>query len=267
MWGPVITWCVLETIAESIDADNAERVALDLFDRLRLREPLAEAFNGLGFEGEGGWRAAARIKILLLAESIRREAEDYKALFGTREAGKAPTSPGWEKEGIATPGAAESADVEVADKAGALPNQLWQDADVRWLTGVNQAGDHTYFVCEPYEELVWWLQVPALLRLAGEAAPKRDAIERVDKSIQEGLTAAANAGYRIDKLTGAKARRPNGTGPRKQNGTEQGKALDDFIGAEEPDPLHESEEGRFTADPEFAGNSKEHEDLPIKHKK
>jgi len=39
---------------------------LDLFDRLRLREPFAQAFGALGFEGEEGWRVAARIKVLLL---------------------------------------------------------------------------------------------------------------------------------------------------------------------------------------------------------
>jgi len=122
-------------------------------------------------------------------------------------------------------------------------------------------------VCEPYEELVWWLQVPALLRLAGEASPGRDAIEKAAKSIQDGLTAAATAGYRLDKLTETKFRLTDGTSPRKQNGARPGRALDDFIGAEEPDPLHESEEGRATADPEFAGDSREHEDLPIKHKK
>ena len=67
MWGPVFGWCVLELLAESIDAENPERVALDLFDRLRLREPFAQAFAALGFEDEEGWRAAARIKVLLLS--------------------------------------------------------------------------------------------------------------------------------------------------------------------------------------------------------
>ena len=43
------------------------RVALDLFDRLRLREPFAQAFAALGFEGEEGWRVAARIKVVLLS--------------------------------------------------------------------------------------------------------------------------------------------------------------------------------------------------------
>ncbi len=52
MWGPILAWCALEILAESIDIEKPERVALDLFDRLRLREPLAESFTRLGFEGE-----------------------------------------------------------------------------------------------------------------------------------------------------------------------------------------------------------------------
>ena len=67
IWGPILAWCVLELLAESIDLENPERVALDLFDRLRLREPFAQAFDALGFEGEEGWRVAARIKVVLLA--------------------------------------------------------------------------------------------------------------------------------------------------------------------------------------------------------
>ncbi len=66
MWGPILGWCALELLAESIDAEKPERVALDLFDRLRLREPFAHAFAALGFEGEEGWRVAARIKVVLL---------------------------------------------------------------------------------------------------------------------------------------------------------------------------------------------------------
>ncbi|MGA2847993.1 MAG: alpha-amylase family glycosyl hydrolase, partial [Terracidiphilus sp.] len=76
MWGPVLAWCALQLLAESIDADHPETVALDLFDRLRLREPFAKAFSALGFDGEIGWRVAARIKVVLLTGAgIGREAE------------------------------------------------------------------------------------------------------------------------------------------------------------------------------------------------
>ena len=76
MWGPMLAWCALELLAESIDAEKPERVALDLFDRLRLREPFAQAFAALGFEGEEGWRVAARIKVLLLTGAGAGKPED-----------------------------------------------------------------------------------------------------------------------------------------------------------------------------------------------
>lgn len=68
LWGPLLAWCVLETLAEAVDAGRPRAAALDLYDRLRLRAPLAEAMAALGFEGEDAWRVAARIKVLLLAE-------------------------------------------------------------------------------------------------------------------------------------------------------------------------------------------------------
>ena len=46
----------------------------------------------------------------------------------------------------------------------------------RMVTGVHEARGYTYFVKESYDELIWWLQLPALIELAGEAVPDRSAI-------------------------------------------------------------------------------------------
>ncbi len=60
----------------------------------------------------------------------------------------------------------------------ALSPALWLDPDVRWLDGVHEAEGHDYLVRERYEELLWWLLMPSLLRLAGETAPDRTAANR-----------------------------------------------------------------------------------------
>ena len=219
IWGPILAWCVLELLAESIDLENPERVALDLFDRLRLREPFAQAFHALGFEGEEGWRVAARIKVLLLAAA---------------EAGK-PDEAAAEPEGSAGPGALEtkgtgfspyintahstgasapegkadspapqpapkpaSGPIRATDEKLALAPALWSDPDVRWLTGAHEAEGHAYLVREQYEELLWWLLMPSLLRLAAEPSPSRAAVEQLGKSVEESLAAAEAKGYRID---------------------------------------------------------------------
>jgi hypothetical protein len=191
MWGPVLGWCALELLAESIDAENPERIALDLFDRLRLREPFAQAFTALGFEGEEGWRVAARVKVGLLTW----------AGVGKPEKATAATDP-----------------EAVTSERVALSPVLWLDPDVRWLTGVHEAEGREYLVRERYEELLWWLLMPSLLRLAGETAPSRIAANRaavrtMSRAIEEELAAAEAAGYRVDMLLAPAATQAAGNEP------------------------------------------------------
>jgi hypothetical protein len=217
IWGPVLGWCALGLLAESIDAANSGGIALDLFDRLRLREPFAQALAALGFEGEEAWRVAARIKVLLLAG-----AGAGKPLEKPAEAAFAPVIAA--KKPIAAPKASKAAPKAAAavSKASVAPESvavaaqpaahspalwpaLWLDPDVRWLTGVHEAEGHDYLVREDYEELLWWLQLPSLLRLADETAPSRAAIEKMSGSIDEALVSAESAGYRVDLLIGPAA--------------------------------------------------------------
>jgi hypothetical protein len=187
MWGPVLGWTVLELLAESIDVENPEHVALDLFDRLRLREPFAQAFTALGFEGEEGWKVAARIKVLLLTGAGAGKTEETPEPVAEAE----------------KPQTTEAEMLIVPEELVALAPSLWLDPDVRWLTGVHAAGGHEYLVRESYEELVWWLQMPSLLRLAGEASPTRTDVEQMCRTIEEVLSSAESAGYRVDLLLGS----------------------------------------------------------------
>ncbi len=212
MWGPILGWCALELLAQSIDVENPERVALDLFDRLRLRETFAKAFSALGFEAEEGWRVAARIKVVLLTgagvgkpEQVSAQAEpaaapEAPAIPPARESEKTPVEGTDSKTAAADSQPAEPA--IVAEEKIALSPALWLDPDVRWLTGVHEAGGHSYLVRELYEELLWWLLMPSLLRLAGEPAPSRAAVLQMSRTVEEALETAEAAGYRIDALLG-----------------------------------------------------------------
>jgi glycosidase len=184
LWGPVLGWSALQLLAESIDAEKPERVALDLFDRLRLREPFAQAFHALGFEGEEGWRVAARIKVVLLTG----------AGIGKQEGAAAPAP------AKTTAKEADSAHPLAADERVALSPDLWLDSDVRWLTGIHEVEGHAYLVREPYEELLWWLLMPSLLHLAGEAAPSRTAVQELSRTVEEALATAQAADYRIGAM-------------------------------------------------------------------
>lgn len=186
MWGPLQAWCALDSLAQFVAGDGEERHAeleVDLFDRLRLREPLGQAFEALGLEGEEAWRGAARIKVLLLVQAALRK----------------PAGADTEEPRPATDGAKKRAK-EAAAEEGLLPRALWRDPDVQWLTGVHEADGHHYVIREAYEELLWWLQMPALLGLSSQAAVNSEAADRIEKAIADAMKAIEEAGYRVDEM-------------------------------------------------------------------
>jgi len=192
VWGPILAWCALELLSESINAKEPERVALDLFDRLRLREPFGHAFAALGIEGDDSWRVAARIKVVLLTGAgVGRE----EPAVPVKPIGDEPVA-----KGAAQKAEPERVKVVPEVERVALPPALWQDPDVRWLTGLHEAEGHYYIVREEYEELLWWLLMPSLLTLAAETNPDRDAIAKLSKTVTEAMESAEASGYRMDEL-------------------------------------------------------------------
>ena len=104
----------------------------------------------------------------------------------------------------ATPAAPKTAEPIVCG----IPRELWSDPDVRWLTGVHDAGESTYVVCEPYEELLWWLQMPELLSIAGQASPGKSEVRALSTKVHEASAAADKAGYRLQTMLGIDAKKP-----------------------------------------------------------
>ena len=190
-WGPVIAWCALELLAGSIDTTRPELVALDLFDRLRLRSPLAHAFTALGFHGEEAWRVAARIKVLLLMRAGIGRTQEQPAPEPALSAAKSLDSESRQ---------ARSAKPQPPAFSLVLPPALWTDPDVRWLIGAHQAEGHTFFIRERYEELLWWLLLPSLQNLAGQKAPTSAAAATLSSAVDAAMASAEAAGFRVDVL-------------------------------------------------------------------
>jgi hypothetical protein len=160
---------------------------------------LAHAFSALGLKGEESWRATARIKVALLVEAGVSAPEASSTMAVSERAETGPIG-GVAASANATSAAPAKTPRERKKATPALSPILWHDADVRWLTGAHEAHGHTYFVKESFEELIWWLQLPALRKLAGEAVPDRSAIAELSKAIKEGLEAGASAEYSLDAL-------------------------------------------------------------------
>jgi len=193
IWGPVLGCCVLGGLAESIGGEDPAATALALFDRLRLRAPLARAFTIAGGNSEDGWRAAARVRLAFLLPTLAA-AKPLKA-----------------------------------DEFAGFPYSFWDDDDARWLLHVHQVSGEWYFNKELHQQLLWWGQLPDLLALGapaqgtatgstapstGAAVPSRSAtaktarqpasrrlqsIESIEQRVQEACEQTEETGYRIRK--------------------------------------------------------------------
>jgi Alpha amylase, catalytic domain len=139
----------------------------EVFDKLQLRSAIAEIFSSMGMEGENMWRAAARVRVLL------------------SQSGEMGTKP----------------DGTVANRVHA--RGFWADPDVQWLAGVNKAAGVTYFNKEGFEELISWLQVPALIEVAQQSSGVVKGIGEVEAAVVENCRVARASGYNLDKYLSA----------------------------------------------------------------
>jgi hypothetical protein len=91
-------------------------------------------------------------------------------------------------------------------------------------------------VRESYEELLWWLLMPSLLRLAGEPVPDRGVIETMGRTVEEALASAEAAGYRIDKLPEPETAAPPETIKAEGEGADESEIEPEPL-ASEPKPV------------------------------
>jgi len=80
---------------------------------------------------------------------------------------------------------------------------FFRDPDVRWLAGVNQVSGITYFNKEQFEELLTWLQLPALIEIAQKHSSQAAGIAEIEASVAAAREAAQAAGYNLEKYLAA----------------------------------------------------------------
>jgi hypothetical protein len=69
VWSPVAAWCLLRVLAELLPEGKHRG---EVFDRLYLRSELAEVFHPVGLEGDAGYRAAARVRVLIAPAAAKQ---------------------------------------------------------------------------------------------------------------------------------------------------------------------------------------------------
>ncbi len=77
-------------------------------------------------------------------------------------------------------------------------SSFWHDPDVRWLAGLNESNDITYLHKEQFEELLCWIQLPALLKIAGSPKPDPRAIELLEAKLSTRCRIAREAAFNLD---------------------------------------------------------------------
>ncbi len=87
---------------------------------------------------------------------------------------------------------------------------------------------HAYVVREPYEELLWWLSLPELLKLAALTVPSRAAGTELNRRIQLALSAVEKAGYQVDALM--KQQQPAGSADQPDATTLKGIGVESKAG-------------------------------------
>jgi hypothetical protein len=85
---------------------------------------------------------------------------------------------------------------------------FWDDADVRWLAGVNESGSRTYFNQEAADELLMWMMLPRLLEVADSEDTERELL-RIETVVSEAREAAKRSGFELERLL---AETPQGKG-------------------------------------------------------
>jgi hypothetical protein len=85
-----------------------------------------------------------------------------------------------------------------------LSPREWQDSDVLWLTGTHGSDGVRYFNQESHEEMLWWIQAPALV--AATPSEQRAAAQQSSAAVNHARQAAKDAGYRLDVLLAAESR-------------------------------------------------------------
>ena len=122
---------------------------------------------------------------------------------------------------------------------------------MRWLTGVHEAGEQTYLVREPYEEFLWWLQMPELLHIAAKPSPNRAEVLSLSNKVRETLANAEKAGYRLQAMLGEDEHLP---APEEEVSTAKLSPLEAVNS--KPEPGRKSEASRFADDAKSVVDSK-----------
>jgi hypothetical protein len=76
---------------------------------------------------------------------------------------------------------------------------FWRDPDVRWLAGVNRSAGTEYLNQERFEELLCWIEVPALLQ-AADFSQTAEKMEIIAAELTSAITLLKQSGFEYERF-------------------------------------------------------------------
>ena len=81
----------------------------------------------------------------------------------------------------------------------AFSRKFWNDSDVRWLAGVNESGGKTYFNKEAADELLAWMALPSLLKIAESLEPEKE-LRSLEEQFGDVSASGKAAGFQLETM-------------------------------------------------------------------
>ncbi|TCK75519.1 alpha-amylase family glycosyl hydrolase [Acidipila rosea] len=154
-WACAAAFIAISALEAELQSRASETTPIEAFERLRLRHALAKSFDVLGLHGEDSWRAAARVRLLVVAAQATAGGDLYLG----------------------------------------IPVNLWREPDLKWLLGMHEFEGLQYFNRELHEQILWWLQLPILTSTSRNSKSKSSNLKMVTNLVSKGIAEAVEAKF------------------------------------------------------------------------
>ena len=168
IWGGILSWLFVHSLGRALDESDFGGQSRSWIDEWLLGKIIAGALRDLGLDDEAAWWLVATLKLLTT----------HQSWFQAR-----------------TPGKQEAYRVL----------ETWlRDSEVQSFIQVNRYQDVLWFNKEAFEQLLWWMLIPAVVTLSAD--PSRPATEVAGgitdcyQIIQQLLRAGLDSEYQLEKL-------------------------------------------------------------------
>jgi len=168
IWGGILSWLFVHSLGRALDESDFEGQSRSWIDEWLLGKIIAGALRDLGLDDEAAWWLVATLKLLTT----------HQSWFQAR-----------------TPGKQEAYRVL----------ETWlRDSEVQSFIQVNRYQDVLWFNKEAFEQLLWWMLIPAVVTLSADASrPATEVAGGITdcyQIIQQLLRAGLDSEYQLEKL-------------------------------------------------------------------